>query len=79
MQNLVFYGVSQNTGAWEIDPYASFGLSAIVELIGYMIVHLILDRLGRKGPYIFFVFLFSLVSFLIVPIQYIFTSDSSGE
>lgn len=77
VQNLVFYGISQNAGSWDLDPYMSFGVSAFVELMGYIIVHSILDRVGRKIPYISFVILFSIFSFLIIPIQYLM--DKNGQ
>ncbi|CAF3391713.1 unnamed protein product [Rotaria sp. Silwood1] len=78
-QNLVFYGVSQNTGAWDLNPYLSFGLSALIELLAYIVVHLILDRTGRKLPYILFAILFSLVAFLILPIQKYMTKNSNAQ
>jgi hypothetical protein len=59
-----------------LDPYTSFGVSAFVELIGYIVVHLILDHLGRKIPYFTFVILFSFVSFLIIPVQYLIKEKS---
>ncbi|CAF3355901.1 unnamed protein product [Rotaria sp. Silwood1] len=69
VQNLVFYGVSQNTGAWELNPYLSFTLSALVELAAYIMVHLILDRIGRKIPYCLFAILFGIVALLVLPLQ----------
>ncbi|CAF2389953.1 unnamed protein product [Rotaria sp. Silwood2] len=79
VQNLVFYGVSQNTGAWELNPYLSFGLSAIVELLAYIVVQLILDRTGRKIPYVLFATLFALVALLVLPIQKFMTQNSTAQ
>lgn len=79
VQNLVFYGVSQNTGAWPLDPYLSFGISAVVELLAYILVHLILDRVGRKGPYCGFAVLFGLVAFSVLPVQQFMEKDSAGK
>ncbi|CAF2535185.1 unnamed protein product [Rotaria sp. Silwood2] len=76
VQNLVFYGVSQNTGSWDLDPYLSFTLSALVELAAYVLVHLILDRVGRKLPYCVFAILFGLVALLVLPLQKFVPKDS---
>ncbi|CAF0964964.1 unnamed protein product [Rotaria magnacalcarata] len=76
VQNLVFYGVSQNTGSWGFDPYLSFMLSATVELLAYILVHCILDRVGRKLPYCLFAILFGLVALAVLPIQK-FMNDNS--
>jgi hypothetical protein len=56
----------------------SFFISALVELLGYIVVHAILDRIGRKIPYISFVILFSIVSFLILPVQYLMEKDGKS-
>ncbi|CAF3703981.1 unnamed protein product [Rotaria socialis] len=75
-QNLVFYGVSQSTGSWDLDPYLSFTISAFVELLAYILVHLILDRVGRKKPYFIFAILFAIIAFLIIPTQKFTTKNS---
>ncbi|UJR10527.1 hypothetical protein I4U23_014730 [Adineta vaga] len=79
VQNLVFYGVSQNTGSWKLNPYLSFTVSALVELTAYVIVHLILDRVGRKKPYCLFAILFGIVALLAIPVQKFMTKDSSAQ
>ncbi|CAF0769462.1 unnamed protein product [Adineta steineri] len=79
VQNLVFYGVSQNTGSWDLDPYLSFTISAFVELLAYVLVHLILDRVGRKIPYCLFVLLFGIVAILVLPVQYLLTANSTAQ
>ncbi|CAF1138814.1 unnamed protein product [Rotaria sordida] len=78
VQNLVFYGVSQNTGAWLTDPYIAFLAGALVEIVAYFIVHLVLNRWGRKLAYCTFVLLFGFFSFFVVPIQ-MFTLKNSQE
>ena len=93
-QNLVFYGVSQNTGesffsscstvyysilgAWQFDPYLSFALSAFVELLAYVFIHIILNRLGRKIPYCTFAIVFGLLALLVLPIQTFLSADKSS-
>jgi len=79
VQNLVFYGVSQNTGSWKLDPYLSFTVSAVVELLAYILVHLILDRIGRKLPYCLFAVLFGVVAISVLPVQKFMTKDSSAQ
>lgn len=79
VQNLVFYGVSQNTGTWNLNPYLSFTVSALVELMGYILVQLILDRIGRKLPYCLFATLFGLVAILVLPVQKFMVKDSSSK
>ncbi|CAF2089270.1 unnamed protein product [Rotaria magnacalcarata] len=76
VQNLVFYGVSQSTGLWDLDPYLAFTIGAFVELLAYIFVHLILDHVGRKKPYFIFAILFAIIAFLIIPTQK-FTTKSS--
>ncbi|CAF3704534.1 unnamed protein product [Rotaria sp. Silwood1] len=79
VQNLIFYGVSQSTGSWQLNPYLSFGVSAFVELLSYIFVHSILDRIGRKIPYFGFLILFCIVSLLILPIEYLMEKDSKDQ
>ncbi|CAF4584025.1 unnamed protein product [Rotaria sp. Silwood1] len=79
VQNLVFYGVSQNTGAWLTNPYIAFFAGALVEIAAYFVVHLVLNRWGRKLPYSTFVFLFGLFAFFVVPIQMLMPKDSREQ
>ncbi|CAF0726177.1 unnamed protein product [Adineta steineri] len=79
VQNLVFYGISQNTGAWLQNPYISFGASAVVEIVAYIVVHLVLDRWGRKLPYCLFVITLAFVALLVVPIQMLLPKDSRSQ
>jgi hypothetical protein len=97
VQNLVFYGVSQNTGKWLShtrdrddkaillsgrwlsNPYVAFGAGALVEIVAYCVVHLVLDRWGRKLPFCAFVFFFGIVAFTVVPIQMLMVKDSHGR
>ncbi|CAF1560189.1 unnamed protein product, partial [Rotaria sordida] len=79
VQNLVFYGISQNTGAWLRNPYIAFGASALVELLAYFVVHLVLDRWGRKLTYCLFVLALACTALLVVPIQMVFPKDSENQ
>lgn len=97
MQNLVFYGISQNTGkqrllhrrsvdmiemvlgTWLSNPYIAFASGAMVEIAAYFVVHLVLDRWGRKPPYCAFVFAFGIVALLVVPIQMFMVKHSRGS
>jgi hypothetical protein len=53
-------------------------VSAVVELLAYILVHLILDRVGRKKPYCLFAVLFGIVALLVLPVQKFLTKDSQG-
>lgn len=75
---MAFYGISQNTGAWLKNPYLSFGIAALVEIAAYMVVHLTLDRLGRKITYCLFVVALALVALLVVPIQMLLPKEGRG-
>ncbi|CAF1360110.1 unnamed protein product [Adineta steineri] len=69
VQNLVFYGISQSTGNWGFDPYLSFAISAFVEILSYIVLHLVLNRIGRKRPYFIAVLCFSMIALLTIPVQ----------
>ncbi|CAF1248938.1 unnamed protein product [Rotaria sordida] len=68
-QNIVYYGVSQSTGSWQVDPYLSFCISAAVELPAFMVIQLLLDRVGRKIPYCSFAASFGIIAMLVLPVQ----------
>ena len=53
-------------------------MSAAVELLAYIVVHLILDRVGRKFPYCLFAILFGIVAILVLPVQKFTTKDGQG-
>lgn len=63
INNLLFYGLGLKSSDLGVNPYLSFAISAFVEIIAYIIVHLILDRIGRKLPYFVFLFLAGLSCF----------------
>ena len=42
-------------------------------------VHLILDRFGRKRPYCLFAILFGIIAILVIPVQKYTTEDGRGE
>ncbi len=65
-------------GAWLTNPYIAFAAGAAVEIGAYFVVHLVLDRWGRKIPYCAFVLLFGIVAFLVVPIQMFMLKNSRG-
>jgi hypothetical protein len=47
----MFYGVGLRSNDLGVNPYLTFAISAIVELLGLIMTHLIVDRFGRKYPY----------------------------
>ncbi len=57
INNFIFYGVGLKSNDLGVSPYLSFAISALVEILAYILVHLILDKLGRKLPYCGFLFL----------------------
>lgn len=65
-------------GTWLVNPYVSFAASALVEITAYFVVHLTLDRCGRKLTYSAFVMGFVIVAFLVVPIQMLMIKNSRG-
>jgi len=65
-------------GAWLKDPYIAFGIAAVVEIAAYIVVHLVLDRWGRKLPYCLFVIALATVALLVVPIQIFLPKDSKS-
>ncbi|CAF2673341.1 unnamed protein product [Rotaria sp. Silwood2] len=65
--------------SWQLNPYLSFGVSAFVELLSYIFVHSILDRIGRKIPYVGFLIIFCVVSILILPVEYLMENDGKGQ
>ncbi|CAF1061135.1 unnamed protein product [Adineta ricciae] len=79
VQNLVFYGVSQNTGTWLSNPYISFGAGAIVEILAYFSVHLLLRLWGRKTIYCAFATGFAVFAILVVPVQVLMIKGSPGQ
>ncbi|OWF45915.1 Organic cation transporter protein [Mizuhopecten yessoensis] len=50
--NMVYYGLSLNSGNLEGNYYLNFLLSGLVEFPAYTLTLLLLDRLGRKWLYI---------------------------
>lgn len=56
INNFLFYGLGLKSSELGVNPYITFTISAIVEIIAYLLTHIILDRLGRKAPYVFFLF-----------------------
>ncbi|CAF0803311.1 unnamed protein product [Brachionus calyciflorus] len=56
INNFLFYGVGLKMSDLGVNPYFTFTIGAIVEIIAYAVTHVILDRIGRKAPYLFFLF-----------------------
>lgn len=79
IENYSISPISITTGAWEMNPYLSFVVSALVELAAYVAVHLILDRIGRKIPYCSFAILFTIFAISIIPIQTYLEKDSKSS
>ncbi|CAF4660479.1 unnamed protein product, partial [Rotaria sp. Silwood2] len=79
VQNLVFYGISQSTGSWGFNPYLSFTISACVEILSYIVLHLVLNRIGRKRPYFIAVFCFAIIALLTIPAQNIMLKNSQRQ
>lgn len=56
INNFMFYGVGLKSSDLGVNPYLSSAISAIVEILAYVLTHIILDRVGRKAPYLVFLF-----------------------
>lgn len=54
INNFLFYGLGLKSSELGVNPYLSFTISALVEILAYVVIHLILDKLGRKLPYVIF-------------------------
>ena len=50
--SFVYFGISLNTGSLGGNPYLNFLYAAIVELAGILASHFILNKFGRKIPYV---------------------------
>ena len=50
VSSLVYYGLSLSGGSYGVSIYLSAVISAVVEFPAYVIVILVLDRVGRKFP-----------------------------
>jgi MFS transporter, OCT family, solute carrier family 22 (organic cation transporter), member 4/5 len=64
----MFYGLSLKTNDLGASPYLTFLISAIVEILAYLIIQCALDKTGRKIPYIIFL-TFSGLSCLSIPLS----------
>lgn len=52
INNFIFYGVGLKSNDLGVNPYLSFLISAAVEMLAYAVAHVVLDKLGRKLPYV---------------------------
>lgn len=48
MTSLIYYGLSLSTASLSGDPYISFMLSALVEIPGYTLSYISMQKLGRR-------------------------------
>ena len=51
VNNFIFYGVGLKSNDLGMNPYLTFLISAVVELLGVISGALLVDRLGRKVTY----------------------------
>lgn len=51
VNNLAFYGLGLKSNDLGVNPYLSFLIAAIVELIAYLVCMFALTKFGRKYPY----------------------------
>lgn len=56
INNFLFYGLGLKSSELGVNPYITFTISALVEILAYLVTHALLDKLGRKAPYVFFLF-----------------------
>lgn len=52
INNFIFYGVGLKSNDLGVNPYLSFAISACVEILAYVVSHMVLDIFGRKLPYV---------------------------
>ncbi len=50
-----------------------------MELLAYVLIHIILNRLGRKIPYCTFAIVFGLLALLVLPIQSFLSERKSSS
>lgn len=67
--NIIFYGIGLKTNDLGIDPYSSFLIAGILELIACLSTFFIINRLGRKQIFIFSSLIIAGCCFLIVLIK----------
>jgi MFS transporter, OCT family, solute carrier family 22 (organic cation transporter), member 4/5 len=51
INNFIFNGLGLKSSELTRNPYRPFALSALVELLSYMLTHFLVGRVGRKKPY----------------------------
>lgn len=66
VSNFVFYGLGLKSNDFGVNPYATFFISAIVELLSRLCAVLVVDRFGRKWSYGSCIYLSGLACFLII-------------
>ena len=65
-------------GSWSNDPYISFGVGALIEIISYFVVHIVMSRYGRKSTYSSFVIGMIFITCLVLPIEMLMVKNSFG-
>jgi len=62
-----------------IQYLVSFAISACVEIVSYIVLHLVLNRIGRKRPYFVAVLCFAIVALLTIPVQNFMVKNSQSK
>jgi MFS family permease len=50
-----------------------------VEILSYIVLHLVLNRVGRKRPYFVAVFCFAVIALLTIPVQNLMAKDDPSK
>ena len=50
-----------------------------MEILSYIVLHLLLNRVGRKGPYFIAVLCFAIIAMLTIPVQHFMVKNSRGN
>lgn len=53
---MVYYGLTINTSDMGVDPYANYFFSCMVEVPALILALLLIDRMGRRKMFFFFMF-----------------------
>jgi hypothetical protein len=61
-----------------ITYVVSFTISACVEIMSYIVLHLVLNRIGRKLPYFVAVLCFALIALMTIPVQSLMLKNSQS-
>ncbi|CAM4769607.1 unnamed protein product [Rotaria magnacalcarata] len=85
VQNLAFYGISSSSIFLESSLYSSFRISSWAMRISswtmvlfFIVLYLLLNRVGRKRSYLIVVFCFAILILLEIPVQNYILKNSEG-